>query len=234
MTLAHWVIQDPKAHTSFDMVGDKVLLDNGAYDLGGKESIDNQSLLEATNILRPGLVFLPDKIGDANTTYTLTKKFLEEAHQLNDLPPQTGCVPILQDLSSEDGCLKEADRMKKLLPESVQRWGIPFKYRSSKPSERISLAKRLYQETGISSHFLGLSRNGNLNEFSEAGPEVSSLDTGYPITCALHGVTLSKDGTLPRLKAQLPFEGPSVIDTPGLNNRILHNVSIVKSFVEGF
>ncbi len=234
MGLAHWVIGDPHKYgqdlAAYSDSEGYLLLDNGAHDLPNKVSLDAESLYRTYLGVRPRVLFLPDSVGDPEETLSLTSLFLEK---LQGRP--VSCAGVLQG-KTESSILYLASRIKEVCSKyggDLVMWGLPYEYGDGKPKARIEVAKSLYEHTGLKSHLLGLSRYGDLSEYLQAGPEVESLDTGYPINCALHNIELRRDmSSMSKTLGLLPREGTWVPPLPTVDSLIRQNVSLLLEYIK--
>lgn len=163
--------------------GRTVYLDNSAFELG--ESVGLDVLQQCVDDLEgKAYVFLPDAVGDASRTLSLSRDF---ASQLRGV--KTWGVMQGKDDAEVDALLREMAVITK---------NIALPYRGP---DRYSFIKRNFSflyNNNIRIHLLGLRAVQDLLPFKEFSSILVSIDTSLPVVTGLLGVRLGYETPKPK------------------------------------
>ena len=163
--------------------GRTVYLDNSAFELG--ESVGLDVLQQCVDDLEgKAYVFLPDAVGDASRTLSLSCDFASQLRGVNTWGVMQG-----KDDAELDALLREMAVITK---------NIALPYRGP---DRYSFIKRNFSflyNNNIRIHLLGLRAVQDLLPFKEFSSILVSIDTSLPVVTGLLGVRLGYETPKPK------------------------------------
>lgn len=194
LVLAHQVLKDDHYrafYTQRRQAGDYILLDNSAFELG--EAIDDDSLLQAIDMLQPHEVVLPDALGDATKTYERVLAFLARHRSLLARGVRFMAVPHGRDLNDYMANYRLLDSL-----SGVHTLGIGTIYNKRLETAIQPGRRRIFaalQHAGVLSnkahHLLGLGDSGHLElQVLKRYSQIRSCDSSAAYMQARHGQAL--------------------------------------------
>lgn len=163
--------------------GKEVYLDNSAFELG--ESVGADILQNCVDALEgKAYVFLPDAVGDAARTLSLSRDF---ASQLDGV--KTWGV-----IQSKDD--QEADELLRELTQITGNIALP--YRGPNRSKFLERNYEFLKTNNIKIHLLGLNQVADILPMNIFSDILISIDTSLPIVTGIKGETLTLSSPKPR------------------------------------
>lgn len=185
--LLHKYLEHQEYKNYIDNLGDGhiVYLDNSAFELGA--SLDNEVLYKAFKDIKPTAVFLPDVLGDMNTTVRRTQDFLSSYPDSH-----AHSMAVIQGSTPEEmiECYKTFDN-----DSRIAYIAIPFVFSWAKKDPMVQAIERqlllgIMDKSVINKerkhHLLGTWCAHEFNFYREYD-WVYSVDTSNPVMAALDG-----------------------------------------------
>lgn len=205
-----------------------MILDNSAYEFYIKgETLDTEQFVKVINELQPDYYILPDTLMNFQKTYNDTKSFLEKYNitcsksmaviQGNTENELLACVLLYQDLGIDGIAIPFHNSFFKEYSTASACWAhrqllntyqIPFKWGNTTESLNEDMKYAAGRIQWISEyrtylnfkhvHILGSHCPAEKIYYKEI-PVIKTMDTGYPVKCAMEGYELFKEPHKPNI-----------------------------------
>jgi len=216
--LTHLVLSDQEYQKHYAESANFKILDNSVNETGTPTTI--AELEEAARIILPDVICPPDYFLDADKTLDA----LEDSQDVFDFEK---ILPILQGDSHDvaTDCAWEIHKM------GFNKLAIPYSItKDRKADSRDSMAEAryniIYTISGLFEwiHLLGVTTLDELGAYSEFR-NVSTLDTGVPITAAFKDYSLASQELHPKSQ-KMVWDGEI---TPAICNLALYNIAYLRT-----
>lgn len=194
LTLATNILEDPDYERYYKYrasMGDYVMLDNCAYELGA--AISDLQLKMCIKAINPTAMFLPDVRFDSKTTLERVRKAIPI---FKDMGVSLLAVPQGNSLEDVLYCYDELMKM-----EHIDGFGIYEEIGEVTGVGRRADFLKLLQDTGRVSetrvyHCLGMEEDVEQVKRLATFPWVMGVDSAKPVVYGIHGIALSQEGPL--------------------------------------
>jgi hypothetical protein len=206
-------------------VGDYVMLDNCAYELG--KSVSSLQLRECINLIDPNAMFLPDTRFNTKATLEQVKNY---APFFADGVLKLFAVPQGNSLQEVLFCYDELRK-----DPLIDGFGIYEEIGEVTGTGRRADFLRLLEATGRvdehrTYHCLGMEEDVEQIKELAKFPWVMGVDSAKPIVYGIHGISLAKKGPL----VPYPHRPKNYFEHSDVQFRsvIHHNISMVQQWVQ--
>lgn len=217
LVLAHLYAKDDvyrAFYKSRKSVGDFIILDNGAAELG--TSITHDTLFYLAADLKPNVLVCPDTLRDADATIRTTDVFMGHfGDDLDDLGIRLMGVPQGEDYTAWYRVYDYFNRHPHIAWLGISKYA---------PLKRLDLLSYISDSVNKSVHLLGMADDVYAIEREKAFPFVHSTDTAVPIKLGMQGLVLDYYKTrYKKMSDDVYFNYPRGMDK-SLHNQVLANI----------
>lgn len=196
-----------------------MILDNSAYEFFIKgETLNMNDFVRVINELNPDMYILPDTLMNMEKTLKDTKEFLKmyditHSEPLAVLQGNTSneleaCALLYQDLGIKNIAIPFHNSFFKTIKDEVYSYSLMTKYGLSKETEDIKYAvgrltwinnwtSKYYNILSEFKHIHILGSHCPYEKIFYKLPIFKTMDTGYPVKCAIEGYELFKEPNKP-------------------------------------
>ena len=218
--LTHLILADEEYRKYYKEAGNFLILDNSVNEVGTPTTI--RELEEAASYVDPDVICPPDFLLDADKT-------LDALEDAVDVFEKEKLLPILQgdNYNVAIDCAWEIKKM------GFSKIAIPYSItKDRKADKREDMAEARYNIINTIHvlfdwvHLLGVTTLNELGSYGDA-PNVSTLDTGLPITAALKGYGLADNELHPK-NEKLEYDSDI---TPAACSLAFYNIAYLRTII---